>query len=255
MIKSHLEYFPLLLGLFLISCGSIQPEIRSTEPIDHKLFDVLLSKYVDQDGSVNYKGFQNDSVIFNQYLDLLKENAPNNEKWNESEKLAYWINAYNAFTIELILKHYPLKSIKDIGASIQIPFINTPWDIKFIKIGDEKFDLNNIEHGILRKDFDEPKIHFAIGCASLSCPNLRREAYIAEKLEGQLTEQARKFINDPSKNILEKDNVKISKIFSWFKGDFTKKSTLIDFLNKFSKETISPEAKISHMDYDWSLNE
>jgi hypothetical protein len=255
MIKASMFYIPVWLFLTLISCGSNPSNKVKGEPITHELFNSLLSKYVSKNGKVNYQGFQKDSIIFLEYLNLLSNNPPSLEGWNKQERLAYWLNAYNAFTIQLVLKNYPLKSIKDIGSAIQIPFINTPWDIKFIKIGDEKLDLNNIEHSILRKVFNEPRIHFAIVCASLSCPNLRNEAYTADKLEEQLAEQARKFINDSSKNILEKEQVKISKIFSWFKGDFTKNSTLIDFMNKFSKENISPKAKVSYMDYDWSLNE
>lgn len=255
MIRASVFYMPFWLFLSLISCGSNPSNQVKGEPITHELFDSLLSKYVSEGGKVNYQGFQKDSTIFLKYLNLLSNNPPNVERWNKEERMAYWLNAYNAFTIQLVLKNYPLKSIKDIGSAIQIPFINTPWDIKFIKIGNETFDLNNIEHSILRKVFNEPRIHLAIVCASFSCPNLRNEAYTPEKLEVQLSEQARKFINDPSKNILEKEQVEISKIFSWFKSDFTKNRTLIDFLNKFSEEKIAPKAKVSHMDYDWSLNE
>ena len=254
-MKTFLFYSAAVFYLSFISCGNSQPDMGHTEPISHHLFDSLLSTHVDDNGMVDYKGFRKDSIVFNQYLDLLCKNPPNSKKWTESEQLAYWINAYNAFTIELILKYYPLASIKDIGSAIQIPYINTPWDIKFIEFGNVRYDLNNIEHSILRKEFNEPRIHFAIVCAAKSCPSLRKEAYVAEKLEDQLTDQTIRFLNDKSKNILEQDNIQISKIFSWFKGDFTKKSTLNDFLNKYTNDPISDKAKISHMDYDWSLNE
>ncbi|WP_411014327.1 DUF547 domain-containing protein, partial [Salmonella sp. s50237] len=92
------------------------------------------------------KGFAKDKAQLKSYLDLLSKNAPASN-WSKDEKLAYWINAYNAYTIQLILDHYPVKSIKDIGAKIKIPFVNTPWDVKFIKIGGETYDLNNLEHG------------------------------------------------------------------------------------------------------------
>jgi hypothetical protein len=143
----------------------------------------------------------------------LVNNPPDKKEWSESAQLAYWINVYNAFTIKLIIDHYPVESIKDIGSKIQVPFINSPWDIKLIEIEGKKYDLNNVEHSILRKDFEEPRIHFAIVCASFSCPKLRREAFTAEKLEEQLQEQAVDFINDPAKNSISKNKAEVSKIF------------------------------------------
>jgi hypothetical protein len=212
-------------------------------------------KYVDHDGNVNYAGFQKDSVELNKYLDILAHHAPDKEKWSRENQLAYWINVYNAFTIKLILDHYPVKSIKDIGSLIQIPFINSPWDIKLIEIAGEKYDLNNVEHSILRKEFDEPRIHFAIVCASFSCPKLRMEAYTAEKLETQLQEQAISFINDPIRNKISKKEAELSKIFSWFKSDFTKNGSLEEFINQYSNTTLDKHSKISFMDYNWALNE
>ncbi|MCK5368247.1 MAG: DUF547 domain-containing protein, partial [Cyclobacteriaceae bacterium] len=167
----------------------------------------------------------------------------------------YWINAYNAFTVKLIIDHYPLESIKDIGSAIQIPFVNSPWDIKFIEINGKKLDLNNIEHSILRKKFDEPRIHFAINCASFSCPKLRREAYVANNLDVQLEKQAIQFINDLERNSISGSHAEVSKIFSWFKGDFTKEGSLVDFLNQYSNTEIGKESKISYMNYNWALNE
>jgi hypothetical protein len=148
-----------------------------------------------------------------------------------------------------------LETIKDIGSSIQVPFVNTPWDIKFIEIGGEKLDLNNIEHGILRKEFDEPRIHFAINCASISCPKLRAEAYTAGKLEHQLNDQAIDFINDPERNRIDGDHIRLSKIFRWFGGDFKKNGSLIDFLNRYSREKIHPAVDIVYLDYNWKLND
>ncbi len=243
------------LSLLVMSCSSLHPSQAGSEPVDHSLFTQLLRKYVDEKGKVNYSSLKKDEDKLNQYLQLLSANAPDEDTWTREEQLAYWINAYNAFTLRLILDHYPLESIKDIGSAIQIPFVNTPWDIKFIKIGTEKYDLNNIEHSILRKNFDEPRIHFAIVCASYSCPQLRREAYEADRLEEQLSAQARLFLADTTKNKFSKDKAEVSKIFSWFKGDFTKDGTLVDFLNRYAPVTLSSEADVSYRDYDWSLNE
>ncbi len=231
---------------FSNTSGSIKP--------DHQIWNELLNTYVDDNGLVDYQGFTSDRAKLKSYLQNLSANPPDKDTWSREEQLAYWINAYNAYTIELILEYKPSKSIKDIGSKIQIPFINSPWDIKFIEINGEKVDLNNIEHDILRNEFDEPRIHFAIVCASFSCPKLRNEAFVADKLENQLSEQASHFINDPERNEITGPSIKISKIFQWFTGDFTKKGTIIDFLNQYGNTHINEDVNIVYKDYDWNLN-
>lgn len=227
--------------------------ISSVKPT-HKIWDELLNNYVDDNGLVDYQGFASDRKKLQSYLNDLTSNPPDKETWSQAEQIAFWINAYNAFTVELILEYKPSESIKDIGSKIQIPFINSPWDIKFIEMKGEKLDLNNIEHDILRKEFEEPRIHFAIVCASYSCPKLRNEAFVDGKLESQLREQTSLFINDPSRNEITGASISISKVFKWFKGDFTKNGTLIDFLNKYSQTPINKDARIDYKDYDWKLN-
>lgn len=223
-------------------------------PVDHSAWDKLLKKHVNDKGFVNYTAFKKDYDELKKYLNMLSESAPN-DKWSKDEQLAYWINAYNAFTIQLILDNYPgITSIKDIGSKIKIPFVNTPWDVKFITIGGKKMDLNNIEHGIIRKKFDEPRIHFALVCAAKSCPPLRNEAFVADRLDKQLDEQGRDFINDKTKNNVSKDKADLSKILSWYGGDFTKKMPIADWVNKYSTVKLDKNASITHMDYDWALN-
>jgi len=249
----HLLYT--LLILVFVSCGIASPKQENTQPISHASFDALLKKYVNSEGWVNYAGFSKDRAELKKYLELIQNNAPNDKNWTKEEKLAYWINAYNAFTIELILQYYPLESIKDIGSKIQVPFVNTPWDIKFIKIAGMEMDLNNIEHSILRKEFNEPRIHFAINCASYSCPVLRAEAYTGDKLEQQLQEQAVSFINDTRRNKITSASAQLSQIFDWFGGDFTKSGSLRDFINRYSKVKITDKTKVAYIDYDWRLND
>jgi len=219
----------------------------------HKKWDQLTKKYVTDDGFVNYKGFTKDSTKLNQYLELLADNHPT-DKWTSNQKKAYWINAYNAFTIQLIIRNYPLKSIKDLAGSIYR--INTSWDIKFIHLGDETYDLNNIEHSILRKEWDDARIHSAVNCASISCPGLRQGAFTANELEKQLDEQMRIFINDKSKNTIAADKAKVSSLFKWFSGDFKDNApSVIAFINNYSDVKINPDADISYQDYNWNLNE
>lgn len=242
--------------LFYISLLIVSSLNAQTKAPSHEAWSLLLKKYVSVDGKVNYKGFVRDSVKLNQYLKTLSDNTPDEKKWSKNEIKAYWINAYNAFTVSLIVKNYPVKSIKDVGAKMQIPFVNTPWDIKFIKIGKDIYDLNNIEHTKLRKEFGDARVHFALVCASGSCPILLNEAYIADKLDMQLDAQAKVFLSDKSRNDISADNPKLSKIFDWYAMDFKSKGvTVIDFINKYSSVKIKATAKVTYLDYSWNLNE
>lgn len=231
-------------SLILLSFTGIKTEKPNL--LSHESWNVLLKKHVSVNGNVNYKGFVKDSVALNAYLKLLSNNPPDEKTWTVNEKIVYWINAYNAFTIQLMIRNYPLKSIKN---------ISNPWDKKFISIGGQKISLGHIEHEILRKKFAEPRIHFAIVCASYSCPKLLNEAYNAKMVDKQLENQAIEFINDPKRNIITADKAQLSEIFSWFSGDFTKKGTLHDYINKYGKVKISKKTKITFLNYNWNINE
>lgn len=249
------RYLLILLALPLISCANSNKEIpdlaygKNTETaiqktINHSKWDTLLQKHVASNGTVNYKGFQKDVAVLQSYLDELAKNVPT-KSWTKNAVLAYWINTYNAFTVKLILDNYPVKSIKD---------INNPWGQEFFTLGTKKYSLEEIEHKILRK-MNEPRIHFAINCASFSCPNLSNEAYTSAKMNQQLTAAAKDFLADKTKNNITKDKLIISKIFDWFSGDFKKEGSIIDFLNQYSTVKINPKAKISYKEYNWNLNE
>lgn len=226
---------------------------KSNRPVmNHDNWTTLLQKHVTTSGQVNYKGFIEERELFQSYLDDLSQHPPGNN-WSENEKLAYWINAYNAFTVKLIIDYYPLESIKKIGDGL--PMVNSPWDIKFFKIGNVDFDLNTIEHEILRKEFNEPRIHFAINCASFSCPKLKNEAFTAALLETQLEDQTRQFINNPDKNIISTNELELSKIFNWFESDFTKEKSLLSFIKPYLKIELSNNPNITYLDYNWDLNE
>ncbi len=223
--------------------GAISTNTNS-EAINHDAWDVLVKKHVSAKGNVSYKGFQKDASALEKYLDQLSKNAPSS-KWSKNETLAYWINAYNAYTVKLILDNYPTSSIKN---------ISSPWDKKFIVIEGKKYSLGNIEHDILRK-MNEPRIHFAINCASYSCPNLLNAAYEASTIDAQLTTAAKSFLADDSKNSITASKVTISMIFKWFSGDFKTEGSLIAFLNKYSTTTINANAKVKYKSYNWTLNE
>lgn len=212
--------------------------------IDHSAWTALLQKHVNEEGSVDYKGFQKDRKELNSYLKMLSENPPG-DQWSVQELLAYYINTYNAYTVELILDNYPIKSIKD---------ISSPWTKSFIPVGDTKMSLAGIENSLLKK-MNEPRFHFAINCASISCPKLRREAFTASKINEQLDAAAWEFINS-DKNEISSESAKVSSIFDWYGKDFTRNGKNIgEYLNQYSKVKINEGANISFMDYDWNLND
>ena len=212
----------------------------------HSGFNALLAKYVSATGKVNYDGFKTEKSKLDEYIKLLAENSPT-EKWTKNEKLAYWINLYNAATIQLILKNYPVKSIMNINNG-------KAWDLKFVKSGDKTLTLNQIENEIIRPTFKDARIHFALNCAAQSCPKLLNAAFYAHILDKQLDTATKKFINNSVKNQISENSVKISKIFEWYAVDFGEQKGLIDYLNKYSNTNISSKAKISFIEYNWDLN-
>ena len=213
----------------------------------HVLWGELLYKYVSQEGNVDYPSFKKERGKLVNYINTLDSLKADKEfeYISREEKLVYWINAYNALTIDLILRHYPLKSIKD---------IKDPWDLRYWKLGDKWYNLNEIEHQILRK-MDEPRIHFAIVCASYSCPKLQNYAFTAINLEAQLTTATKEFLNDAARNSIAENSLELSKIFKWFSKDFKQDGSLIDFLNQYSNIRISDNARIRYKPYNWDLND
>jgi hypothetical protein len=221
---------------------------QSIEETDlHKLWTEILKTHVTKDGTVNYKTLQKDPEKLENYISKLDEFCSNKmiQSLEKGAQLAFWINAYNAFTVDLIIKHYPVTSIKE---------IKNPWKQRLWKLGGTFYNLKEIEHDILRKR-NEPRIHFAIVCASYSCPKLLNEAYNAKNIELQLTNASKDFLTDQRRNNISKYSLKISKIFDWFAEDFKQKGSLINFLNAYSSIVISPTANISYQDYNWNLNE
>ncbi|KAB2844519.1 MAG: DUF547 domain-containing protein [Melioribacteraceae bacterium] len=231
----------------------------------HKLFTAILSDYV-VNGLVKYKELKNDKRL-DEYLNQLSQIDPEKIS-NKNDKLSFWINAYNAFTLKLISENYPVESINDLhtgGLIIGQLLSKTVWHKEWIKIGGKTLSLNNIEHDIIRKEFTEPRIHFALVCAALSCPPLRFEAFEGYKLNQQLEDQAIKFFNDKTKNQfdLKTKTAKLSKILGWYDEDFGKNDEeILKYVSQFLHAEISKsinnnlsEWEIEYLSYDWSLNE
>lgn len=224
-------------------------------PVDHTIWDNLTKAHVS-DGYVKYAAMKKDEAKLDEYLAMLSSTPPTDE-WSRDQKLAYWINAYNAFTVKLILNNSDKKlgSIKDLEKKPNIPFVNTPWDIKFFEIDGKKMDLNKIEHGTVRKDFEEPRIHFVLVCAAKSCPPLMSGAFYPEILNQQLEDRTSSFLNNPAMNKFDGNSAQVTPLLDWYKKDFKKgKNTVAGFISEHSKHQLNEDAEITFMDYDWSLN-
>ena len=209
----------------------------------HQVWDELLNKYVSNNGKVNYEGLKSETDKLNNYLMALSDNFIQSD-WKRNEKMAFWINAYNAFTVKLILDNYPVKSITDLHGG-------KPWDAKWIELGGKVYSLNQIENEILRPRFKDPRIHFAVNCAAKSCPPLLNKAWRPDTLESLFEKQTKKFINNEAFNRLSEKEIAVSKIFDWYGVDF---GDLIPFLNRYAGNNIDPNAKVTYQDYDWALN-
>jgi hypothetical protein len=231
---------------------------------DQHAWDVLLKKHVVvMDGGkasqVRYAGMAQDRSALRVYLEQLsKVRQEEFDRWPRDEQMAFLINAYNAFTVEKILARYPdLGSIWDFGKLFGNPF----KDEFFVLLG-QKRSLDWIEHEKLRQTYRDPRIHFAVNCASVGCPMLREEAYVAARLEAQLEAQARRFLSDRSRNRLREERLEVSKIFDWFKEDFEPRAA---YFARYA-EVLSDDPKgrsaiaggrlaLRFLDYDWSLND
>lgn len=230
---------------------------------EHTDFSKLLNSGVIEKGSqtaVDYDYFKRNVNALTQYLTKLESVSQQDFKnWNENQQLAFLINAYNAFTIKLIVDNYPgIDSIRDLGG-----FFSSPWDKEFFTLFGNKTNLDHIEHGMLREEYNEPRIHFAINCASRSCPALQNTAFIATSLNEQLENAAFQFIRDPAHNRFNenKKRLEVSSIFKWFKEDFTKSGSLKEYIVPYFTDDSNLQAalqekniKIIFLDYDWSLN-
>jgi len=219
---------------------------------DHDLYVELLGKYV-QAGAVNYKGLKSEEATLDAYLAVLETIDP--ESLSRDDQFAFYANAYNAWTIKLILSGYPgVKSIKDLGS-----LLKNPWKKKIARIDGKIVTLDHIEHDILRPRFKDPRVHFAINCAAKSCPPLSDEPFSGDTLDRQLDQLTRAFINDPNNNYLKGNELYVSSIFKWFKTDF--KDGIVNFFFKYVEgdlktnlKTIENKVKVKYLDYDWSLN-
>jgi len=245
-------YLILINALLCFSITGLVTNAWSTQAVDNSTYAELLGKYVKY-GVVDYEGLKNNEAKLDRYLKVLEET--DTKALSRNEQFAFYVNAYNAWTIKLILGGYPgIKSIKDLGN-----IIKNPWKKKLCRIDGKVLTLDNIEHDILRPRFKDPRVHFAINCAAKSCPPLWSEPYRGRDLKQQLDEMTRVFINDLENNRLEDHTLYVSSIFKWFGEDFNK--DIIGFFQKYAKgdlkrqlEAKRGKIRVKYLDYDWSLN-
>ncbi len=211
--------------------------------IDHMPWDQLLLLNVSNEGDVDYRGFIRDKFLFNEYFNSLATNSPN-ETTPKVEKMAYWVNLYNAIVMKMVIDNYPVSSIND---------INNPWKQKQITIKGNSYSLDDIEHNILRK-MKEPRIHFLLSCAAKSSPKLWNRAYTGRNILDALKEKTDQYINDRNINRISAKETKLSKVFEWYRDDFNH-GNIVGFYNTYADTKISKNSKVSFLEYDWSLNE
>ncbi|MDQ3511239.1 MAG: DUF547 domain-containing protein [Pseudomonadota bacterium] len=259
-----------LLALLMATAASAAPAAGAFDR-SHASWDRLLAAHVEWNAAgtsttVDYAGFKRERQVIERYLqDASAVDAAQFNRWSLAERQAFLINVYNAATVELVLTRYPgLKSIKDLGG-----LFGSPWKLQVLDLLGDRRSLDDIEHVLLRgaDDYAEPRIHFAVNCASVGCPALRPEAYRGARLDDQLDDQTRRFLRDRNRNHPESSNavLRVSKIFDWYAEDFESHSSSVSaFLARYRAELGLDAAaasrlkqgriRIAYTPYDWSLN-
>lgn len=216
--------------------------------LDHSKWDAILQEFVDNQGFVDYTGLKEDQAKLKEYLSYLNVNAPQ-KSWSINEQFAYYINLYNANTVDLILMNDLPASIKDIGGPL-----GQVWLKKFVQVDDKVYSLAAIEKNVLQK-MGDARIHFAINCASLSCPKLQNTAFTAANVDVLMDKSANEFINSVKNDLSDPENPKLSAIFDFYPADFTQNGmTLAQFINQYTDSQIAEKDSYSYKSYDWSLN-
>ncbi len=235
-------------------CLLLVPISSAAQPpeVDHGLYASLLARYV-QDGRVDYDGFQREEVVLDRYLEELARLDP--ERLPRAEQFALYVNAYNAWTIKLILTRWPrISSIKELGT-----WFRSPWKIPLVRLGGGLLTLDELEHEILRPRFRDPRVHFAVNCASRGCPPLAAEPFRGATLDAQLDRLTADFLNDPTRYRLAEPDFWVSSLFKWFAEDFPE--GVVAFYLRYAREELrgrllagGQRLRLRYLDWDWSLN-
>lgn len=237
-----------LIAVLSMALFPLAPHAKASFDLSHGGFDATLASFV-KDGLVDYRGMKSNPASLNRYLDDLAAVTEGQwAAWGENDQIAFLINLYNAATLKLIVDHYPVDSIKDIGS-----WWKGPWKQDAVRLFGRKVTLDHVEHELLREEFDEPRIHMALVCAARGCPPLRSEPYTGKLLDRQLDEQARGYLATPKGLRLDREDreAAVSAIFDWFEEDFESVRGFIEHHAAIDLQGWS----IRTIPYDWSLNE
>jgi hypothetical protein len=234
-------------------------DAQSTLTIDHQAWSDWIGRYlVIGDDGINRLAYQRvsdaDHAGLKAYINSLA--ALPISRYNRAEQQAFWINLYNALTVDVVLDHYPLDSIRDIKSGF---FSSGPWGLELVEVEGEKLTLDDIEHRILRPIWQDPRIHYAVNCASLGCPNLQPTAFTAANTERLLDTAAGEFVNHPRGARVDDGRLQVSSIYDWFEADFGGNDAgVIAHLRAYAgdelRQALIPVKRVSDDDYDWSLN-
>lgn len=231
---------------------------ESMQSVDHSAWDNLLNRYIEDDDGLHRFAYvrvsEQDRRSLDGYLDALQQISVT--ELHSGEQFAYWVNLYNALTIDLILDHYPVESIREITEGL-LSF--GPWKMPLATVEGKELTLDQIEHEILRPIFRDPRIHYVVNCASVGCPNLQREALTRENTERLLEQAAKQYINHPRGVRFDGEALILSKIFQWYGDDFgSSDAEIIDHLIRYAEAPLARQlqstSSIGDFDYDWSLN-
>jgi len=242
---------------------SSAPQASTRDP--DSLYDILLSRHLDN-GLVDYSHLCADARLHTYVEALSMEDS--DRRMSRNEQLAYWINLYNAWTLQIVCTHYPVESIVDIGfGGLILGHLlgTTVWDRELVSVNGTSMTLNSIEHDIIRRVFRDPRVHFALVCAAMSCPPLRREPYRGATIDEQLDDQGRIFLNDPRRNRFDRSArvAHLSKIFDWYGDDFGEDdSDILRFVARYLPGPLAADIeeyagtwRVKYLPYDWSLND
>lgn len=233
----------------------------STATVDNAAWNAFLERYLSLNGDgvmlIDYGAVSDaDKAALKDYVALLENTDP--AGLSSDEQLAYWLNFYNALTVDVVLDHYPVASIRDIKAG---PFdFKGPWNDELATVKGETLTLDDIEHAIIRPIYNEPRIHYGVNCASIGCPNLQPKAFEGATLDADLTRAARAFVNNPRGVLVEGNRVTASKIYAWFKEDFGEsEADILDHIRQYADPDLAAElegrTRINRYEYDWALND
>jgi len=239
--------------ILVAACLPLMSGVLGAFDQTHELWNKVAAKRVDG-ARFDYAGLKNDRSGLDRYLDSVAAVKKSEfQQWSDGDRLAFLINLYNAATVRLVIDHYPVKSIREIGGS------QGPWKLPVVRVFGGKVTLDHLEHEMIRAEFREPRIHFAVNCASVGCPPLLDEAFTGVKLELQLRKQTADFMKDRSVNRLEGGSLRLSALFDWFKEDFVRPAGSVEkfvapYFPERDAKKILAGVKIEYGDYDWSLN-